>query len=89
MIAARRAVSHKTLAILDRWLQGRSFLTDAGYTIADMSVFAYVSRAREADIDMGPFSAVAAWLERVPLQPKFLDVVHPYSIDPLSSKELI
>jgi glutathione S-transferase len=38
MIAAKRALSHKTLDILERGLQGRSFLTDAGYSIADMSV---------------------------------------------------
>jgi glutathione S-transferase len=88
IIAAKRAVSHKTLDILERWLQGRSFLTDAGYTIADMSVFAYVSRAFEAGIDLTPFTAVSAWLERVRSQPGFLEAVYPYSIDPESSQEL-
>jgi glutathione S-transferase len=88
MIAAKRATSRKTLDILERWLQGRSFLTDAGYTIADMSVFAYVGRAGEAGIDLAEFPAVAAWIERVRSQPGFLDAVHPYSIDPRSSNEL-
>lgn len=88
MIAAKQAASHKTLETLERCLQGRSFLTDAGYTIADMSVFAYVSRAREAGIDLAHFSAVAAWIERVRSQPRFLEAVYPYSIDPQSSQEL-
>jgi glutathione S-transferase len=88
MIEAKRALSRKTLDILERWLQGRSFLTDAGYTIADMSVFAYISRAGEADIDSLPFRAVTAWLERVRSQTRFLEAVHPYSIDPHSSQEL-
>jgi glutathione S-transferase len=88
IIAAKQAASHKTLGILARWLQGRSFLTDAGYTIADMSVFAYVSRSREAGIDLTHFSEVAAWIERVRSQPRFLEAVYPYSIDPESSKEL-
>jgi glutathione S-transferase len=88
MIAAKQAVSDKTLDILERWLQGRSFLTDAGYTIADISVFAYISRADEAGIDLTAFPAVSAWIERVRSQPNFLDAVYPYSIDPQSSEEL-
>jgi glutathione S-transferase len=88
MIAAKQAVSHKTLDILERWLRGRSFLTDAGYTIADMSVFAYVSRASEAAIDLTAFSAVTVWIDRIRSQPNFLQTVHPYSIDPHSSNEL-
>ncbi len=88
MIVAKRALSHKTLDILGRWLQGRSFLTDAGYTIADMSVFAYISRAGEAGFDLQDFPAVAAWIERVRAQPRFLETVHPYSMDPQSSNEL-
>jgi glutathione S-transferase len=88
MIAAKQALSHKTLDILEHWLQGRAFLTDTGYTIADMSVFAYVSRAGEAGIDLVAFPAVTAWLERVRSQPNFLEAVYPYSIDPRSSQEL-
>jgi glutathione S-transferase len=88
MIAAKQAASHKALDILERWLQGRSFLTDAGYTVADMSVFGYVSRAGEAGIDLKAFPAVSAWIERVRSQPRFLEAVYPYSIDPQSSQEL-
>jgi glutathione S-transferase len=88
VIAAKQALSHKTLDILERWLQERSFLTDAGYTIADMSVFAYVSRAGEAGVDLSAFSAINRWLARVRSQPNFLDAVYPYAIDPHSSQEL-
>jgi glutathione S-transferase len=88
MIAVKQTASRKTLDILERALQGRSFLTDGGYTIADMSVFAYVSRASEAGIDVTGFSAVNAWIDRVRSQSGFLDAVHPYSMDPQSSSEL-
>lgn len=71
-----------------RWLATRPFLTDGGYTIADMSVFAYVSRAEEAGLSFTPLPAVAAWLGRVRAQPGFLDVVYPYSLDPRSESEL-
>jgi glutathione S-transferase len=51
-------------------------------------VFAYISRAGEAGIDLTAFPAVTAWIERVRSQPNFLEAVYPYSIDPQSSKEL-
>jgi glutathione S-transferase len=88
LLAAKRAVSEKTLAILDRWLAEREFLTDAGYTIADMSVFAYVSRSDEAGLPLADYPHVAAWAARVRAQPGFLAEVHPYSIDPASTAEL-
>lgn len=88
LIGAKRSVSEKTLAILDGWLAERDFLTDAGYTIGDMSVFAYVSRSDEAGLPLADHPNVAAWVARVRAQPGFLAEVHPYSIDPASSKEL-
>ena len=88
MIAAKRAVSEKTLRLLNRWLADRQFLTEAGYTIADMSVFAYVSRAHEADLPLSAYPAVDAWVARVRAQPGFLDSVYPYAMDPKSALEL-
>jgi glutathione S-transferase len=88
MVRAKRAVSLKSLTILDRWLAHREFLTGTGYTVADMSVFAYVSRADEAGIPLAGYPAVAAWVSRVRAEERFLDIVHPYSLDPLSSGEL-
>jgi glutathione S-transferase len=88
MIAAKREASLKTLAILDRRLTEKDYLTDAGYTIADISVFAYASRAEEADIPLAGYPAVADWIARVRGQEHFLDTVHPYSLDPSSGNEL-
>jgi glutathione S-transferase len=88
MIAAKKEISLKTLAILDRWLTGRDYLTDAGYTIGDISVFAYTSRAEEADIPLAAYPAIADWIARVRAQEHFLDAVHPYSMDPSSGNEL-
>jgi glutathione S-transferase len=88
MIAAKQAVSRKTLRILDGWLANRPFLTESGYTIADMSVFAYVSRADEAGLPLAGYPAVSSWVTRVRAQEGFLDTVYPYSIDPSSGSEL-
>jgi glutathione S-transferase len=76
------------LGILDRALSRRPFLTEYGYTIADMSVFAYAARAHEAGLDTSIFPHFVAWVARVKAQPGFLDEVFPYSIDPHSVKEL-
>jgi len=87
-IAAKQVVSRKTLKILDTWLEKRRFLTESGYTIADMSVFAYVSRADEAGLPLANYPAVNSWVMRVRDQDGFLDKVYPYSIDPSSGSEL-
>jgi glutathione S-transferase len=88
VVSERRATSETSLRILDTWLTGREFLTEGGYSIADMSVFAYVSRADEAGLALSDHPAVAAWVERVRTQPGFLDRVIPYATDPSSSREL-
>ena len=87
-ITAKRSLSEKTLRLLDGWLFDRDFLVEGGYTIADMSVFAYVSRAGEAGLPLSAYPGVDRWVARVRAQPRFLDTVYPYSIDPHSSIEL-
>ncbi|HLW24092.1 MAG TPA: glutathione S-transferase family protein [Steroidobacteraceae bacterium] len=88
IVHERRVRSEKSLALLDAWLTDREFLTEAGYSIADMCVFAYVSRADEAGLALCDYGAVAAWVARVSAQPGFLDEVIPYAVDPSSSHEL-
>lgn len=88
LVSSKRALSEKTLRLLDRWLIDRDFLVEGQYTIADMSLFAYVSRADEAGLALSAYPGVAHWAARVREQPGFLDKVYPYSIDPHSELEL-
>ncbi len=88
LIEAKRQASLKVLRILDLELARRSFLVESGYGIADISVFAYVHRAEEADLPLADFSQVTAWIDRVRQQPGFLAETYPYSIDPFSGREL-
>ncbi|MGH8144893.1 MAG: glutathione S-transferase family protein [Rhodanobacteraceae bacterium] len=83
----RKAALH-TLAILDRELATRSFLANDRYSIADMAVFAYASRAEEAGAPLQPYPHFRAWIARVEAQPGFLPTMHPYSEDPHSADEL-
>jgi len=88
LVESRRGASMKALGILDRELASRPFIAGDAYTIADISLFAYTSRAHEAKLPLGDFANVVAWIERVEAQPGFLAKMYPYSIDPHSGGEL-
>jgi glutathione S-transferase len=88
LVEMKRNTGLKSLQILDRELAKRPFLTEYGYSIADISVFAYGSRAEEAGFSLEPFPHVRAWIERVRSQPGFLATMHTYSDDPASAREL-
>ncbi len=88
IVAGKRAAACRTLRLLDAELAARPFIAGDRYTIADMSLFAYASRAGEADLDIGDLAGLRAWIERVEAQPGFLSATFPYSIDPHSGNEL-
>jgi len=88
LVALKRAAALRGLGILDAELATRPFVAGADYTIADMAVFAYASRAEEADIALQPYAALREWIARVQAQPGFLAATYPYSIDPHSAGEL-
>jgi len=88
LIESRHAASLKALSILDRELASRPFIAGDAYTIADISLFAYTSRAREAKLPLDDFANVVTWIGRVEAEPGFLATMYPYSIDPHSSGEL-
>src|SRR3982750_3186344 len=88
LVESRRAASLKALAILERELASRSFIAGDFYTIADISLFAYTSRAHEANLPLADFANIDAWIERIKAQPGFLAKTYSYSIDPHSAGEL-
>jgi glutathione S-transferase len=88
LVEMKHKGSMKTLSILDRELASNTYLGGDTYTIADMSVFAYVHRTDEAGILLSRFPNIARWVGDVQAQPDFLSEVHPYSIDPNSAREL-
>ena len=88
LVESKRDGALFALGILDRELAGRPFIAGAQYTIADISLFAYTHVAGDAGLPLGDFGHVVRWIGRVREQPGFLDVIHPYSIDPHSVHEL-
>lgn len=88
IVEGKRDASLRTLALLDRELTQRPFIAGDAYTIADIALFAYASRAEEAGLSLDPYPAFRAWIARVEAQPGHLALSHPYAIDPHSAGEL-
>jgi glutathione S-transferase len=88
LVESKRTAGLKALKALDRHLEGRRFVVGDSYTVADISLFAYTHVARDAGVALDDFRNVVAWIGRVRDQPRFLDRIHPYSIDPHSTREL-
>ena len=88
LVEAKRQAAARTLEILERELSGRNFIAGERYSIADIALFAYGSRAAEADFALDGYSAIRAWIARVEAQPGFLATMHPYASDPHSVREL-
>lgn len=88
VLASKHDASLKVLSVLDRRLSCNQYLTGGDYTIADISVFAYVHLSEDAGVRLNGFPNVQRWIESVREQPRFLHEVFPYSIDKHSYREL-
>ncbi|MFA6229856.1 MAG: glutathione S-transferase family protein [Rhodanobacter sp.] len=88
LIEMKRRSAQRSLGILERELSTRAFVAGDAYTVADMSVFAYGSRAEEAGLSLNGYPRLRGWITRVESQPGFLSTMHGYSIDPHSTREL-
>lgn len=88
LVESKRASGVKALELLERELSMRPFICGDQYTIADISIYAYGSRAEETGISLEPYPYFRAWIIRVESQQGFQKLVYPYSIDPHTSGEL-
>jgi glutathione S-transferase len=68
-LAERQAGGRRALAAMERHLAGREFLVGGGYTVADISLYAYTHVAEEGGFDLADLPAIRAWLARVAAQP--------------------
>lgn len=74
--------AHAALDVLDQHVGG-AFLVGDQPTIADLACFTLTCLADEAEIDIGGWSNIGAWRERMLAQP---GCQHPYEIVPHESK---
>ena len=89
LVEAKRSGARRALEILDAQFARRDFIAGDDYSVADIALFAYASRADEADgLSLQLHRHLRAWIDRVRAQPRFLDETFAYSIDPHSANEL-
>ena len=62
------------LGILEKHLVQNDFITDFGYSVADVAVFGYTHLANEGGFDLSEYPSVSNWIERVSNQKGFLPV---------------
>ena len=72
------AAGEGALAVLDGHLAERDFMVDRRYSVADISLYAYVHVAGEAGLDLDSRPAVRAWLARVEETTSFMNDLEPY-----------
>ena len=60
---------YRALDGMERHLERRLFLVGDRFSIADISLYAYVHVANEGGFDLGRYPAVRAWLARIAGQP--------------------
>jgi glutathione S-transferase len=63
---------NRALAALDGHLADRDWLVGDGFTIADISLYAYTHVAEEGDFDLGQYPRVRSWIERVEAVPGYI-----------------
>ena len=87
-LQARLATGRHALDVLDAHLSGREFVVGDGPTIADLALFAYISRAADAGLAHPP--DVGAWIDRVRALPGFVDdfVTYPENARPGVSRSI-
>ncbi|OOG62681.1 glutathione S-transferase [Sinorhizobium sp. A49] len=66
------ARAHRVLTLIDAELADRDFLLGARPTIADVSLYSYVSAAPEGNVDLSEYAHVRAWLSRIEGLPGFV-----------------
>jgi glutathione S-transferase len=66
---SRTRAGYRALAVMERQLAGREFLAGESPTLADIALYAYTHVAHEGGFDLGDYSAIGAWLERVAALP--------------------
>jgi glutathione S-transferase len=60
---------HRSLGAMERHLEDREFFVGGDLSLADLALYAYTHLPHETGIELEPYPAVRAWLERVAAVP--------------------
>lgn len=62
---------HRALRVIEERLHDYLFLTDHGYTIADIALYAYTHCAEQGGFSLEPYAAIRSWIERIQEMPGY------------------
>jgi glutathione S-transferase len=65
---------YRGLQLLDQHLAQRDWITDHGYSVADVAVYGYTHLAHEGGFDLTRFAAVMRWMEQIRATPQYAEV---------------
>lgn len=74
MIPVWRERGNQGLDILDSYLKSHEYVTDYGYSVADIAVYGYTHLAQEGGFELQKFKHVTAWISRVQEQPGYKSI---------------
>ncbi|MBM3556035.1 MAG: glutathione S-transferase family protein [Alphaproteobacteria bacterium] len=74
LVPEKQERGRQALAVMERHLASRGFFVGERYSIADIALYAYTHVADEGGFDLGPYSAIRAWLDRVRSQPRHIPI---------------
>lgn len=77
-VERRRAGGRRVLQVLEDHLGERELMVGGRYSVADISLYAYLHVAEEAGFDLADYPALADWLERVESTAGFMNDLEPY-----------
>ncbi|MEM1155174.1 MAG: glutathione S-transferase family protein, partial [Pseudomonadota bacterium] len=69
---AKQDGGHRALAVMDEHLATRAFFVGDGATIADISLYAYTHVAAEGGFELGSYSNICDWLQRIEQLPGYV-----------------
>jgi glutathione S-transferase len=73
-VASRRKAGERALDVLERRLDGRTWLVGDAMTLADIALYAYTHVAGEGGFDLGGRPGTRAWLARVAAEPRHVPI---------------
>jgi glutathione S-transferase len=74
----RRSVGEAALNVMNDKLEKSSYLAGESYSIADISLFAYVHVANEAGFELDEYARVQEWMQRVRGTRGYMNDLEPY-----------
>ena len=65
MLEGKRRQGYAALEVMERHLDGHPYFVGDRYSIADIALYAYTHVAEEGGFDLGRYTAIRRWLDRI------------------------